>query len=391
MDGHGRPVQDLEKVAQDFAAKDVVFIGEVHEHPLAHQQYLELFMLLHARRPHMVLSMEMFEQDVQGALDAYLDGRITAAEFAKQGRAQAWGEWERDYAPMLEFAVQHNVPVVAANVPRVLAGKVSRQGLAAVQEQDLDYLPAEVEAAAEGPNWDAFCEAITEDSDDEWEEDLLRRFYEAQCIKDEAMAEAIAYQFAGSGKLSRPLVLHINGNFHSDHGRGVVERLLRRRPDLAVGIFSTKDVEQLQAYLPEPGVADYVLVVREEPEEEERVHPKVKPHVAKPESEGEHGGEHGGEYGDEYSGRPALGFYPGYDPDDEPGVLVQQVTSGGMADQAGIEDGDRIISLDGEEVEEITTYTEILSSLTIGSKVSVIVMRGDKKLDLQVTVGERPH
>lgn len=54
---------------------------------------------------------------------------------------------------------------------------------------------------------------------------MLQRFYQAQCVKDETMGEAVAAAIA-----PRRIVVHVNGSFHSDERLGTVPRALRRQP-----------------------------------------------------------------------------------------------------------------------------------------------------------------
>jgi len=54
---------------------------------------------------------------------------------------------------------------------------------------------------------------------------MLRRIYEAQCTRDDTMAESI-HRAMTTGSV----VLHINGGFHSESGLGTVARLQWRRP-----------------------------------------------------------------------------------------------------------------------------------------------------------------
>lgn len=69
------------------------------------------------------------------------------------------------------------------------------------------------------------------------------------------------------------------------------------------------------------------------------------------------------------------------------GVVVVPV-EGSQAEAAGLEDYDVIIGLDGQE---ITCYSELQSAIfnhEIGDKVKVQVMRGQEKLDFEVTLQE---
>jgi uncharacterized iron-regulated protein len=61
-------------------------------------------------------------------------------------------------------------------------------------------------------------------------------FYEAQCIKDETMAESIvaARTQAGAGSL----VVHYTGSFHSDYSLGTVARVARREPKAHLVVLS---------------------------------------------------------------------------------------------------------------------------------------------------------
>ena len=55
-------------------------------------------------------------------------------------------------------------------------------------------------------------------------------FYQAQCIKDETMAESIVLARARSGVPAT--VVHFTGSFHSDFGLGTAARVRRRVPKL---------------------------------------------------------------------------------------------------------------------------------------------------------------
>ena len=58
-----------------LAQADVVFIGEQHDDPAAHALELQILQALHPRaKARLTLAMEMWERDIQPALDAYLNG-----------------------------------------------------------------------------------------------------------------------------------------------------------------------------------------------------------------------------------------------------------------------------------------------------------------------------
>ena len=86
----------------------------------------------------------------------------------------------------------------------------------------------------------------------------LVRVYEAQCAKDETMAESIAANRGGG------LVFHVNGAFHSDYGQGTAERVRRRAPSARVLVITALPVENPAAAAigTEAAKADYVIFTR---------------------------------------------------------------------------------------------------------------------------------
>ena len=99
-----------------LAKRDVVFLGETHVDDTTHQVELHVLEQLLARRQgKVVLSMEMFERDVQPVLDDYLADRIDEGEFLH--KARPWENYQTAYRPLIEAAKAAKIPVVAANFP----------------------------------------------------------------------------------------------------------------------------------------------------------------------------------------------------------------------------------------------------------------------------------
>ncbi|MFW6078910.1 MAG: ChaN family lipoprotein [Gemmatimonadota bacterium] len=238
-DAERREFIELARLADRLAAADVVLFGERHDDAATHRFQRALLEALGERRTAIVLSLEMFERDVQPALDAYLEGRITEAEFL--ARSRPWANYRTDYRPLVELASSRGWPVVAANVPRRIAATVADAGLAA-----LDGLPAAERALAGGelrcPR-DAyhrrFIDAMGAHPDADRDAEAPDRLYEAQCVRDETMAESIA-----GARTEHPsaLVVHVTGAFHVEYGQGTAARLARRLPDARVRVVSAVPV-----------------------------------------------------------------------------------------------------------------------------------------------------
>ena len=245
----------VDDLVAEIADADVVFLGETHDSDEAHQLQLEVFAGLLERREHVILSLEMLERDVQPLLDAWLAGRIDEPTFL--AGARPWPNWREHYRPLALLAKERGVPVLAANVPRPLAARVVREGLAAVEWHR--YTARGTDA---GPG------AYRRRFEDEMGGDRpgMDSFFAAQCLKDDAMAEAIV-DAAGRAARDRPLVVHLCGRFHSDWGLGTVERVQRRARDLELVVVTTLPREEAARMSAEDlrAIAKYAFVVRPTP------------------------------------------------------------------------------------------------------------------------------
>ena len=115
-DGKTAPrVADLAQVAAALVDFDVVVYGERHGHPGVHLQQMKLLRALVERNPRWVLSFEQFERDVQGIVDDYVARRIGETTLIDKGRA--WNNYSASYRPLLLFAREHQLPIVAAEAP----------------------------------------------------------------------------------------------------------------------------------------------------------------------------------------------------------------------------------------------------------------------------------
>lgn len=381
-------------MAQQLADYDVVFLGEDHGHVIGHAEHLALVEAIHEVRSDMALSFEQIERDAAPALQQFLQGEADEAQFIEAMGEHKWPHYERDYRPIVMFAKENGLPVIAANLPKELAIRVSREGPASVEDEPLAARELWTPDGAYRENFRAVMGMSGE---------TLDRYYAAQCLKDCTMAESIADFLASAGP-NPPLVIHKNGTFHSDGHLGTVQMLERMRPDLKVAVVTMVSGDE------KAGDADFVLrvPVYERPaspashpsaakhpvaagDGEENPH-KHNPHQANPHGTNPHAANPHGAAGDapamDPGGRPALGFKPGYDAE-VIGCLIEAVTPGGHADKAGLKGGDVIVELGKLPVEDVRGYMEALGTVDIGQKVEIVVVRGTEEKTFQVMVGSR--
>jgi serine protease DegQ len=76
---------------------------------------------------------------------------------------------------------------------------------------------------------------------------------------------------------------------------------------------------------------------------------------------------------------------------DEPrGVLVFEVTRGTAADEAGLEPGDVIVGIDGQELRSVEDLFAALRRMSPGDEVTLQVIRDGQQTELQATLQDRP-
>jgi uncharacterized iron-regulated protein len=253
---------DFEMMTADLARADVVLIGEQHDDPNTHRLELAVLEGLARRNVAVTLSLEMFERDVQGSVDTYMSGSSGEDEFLKQSRP--WPRYTTDYRPLVELARAQRWQVVAANVPRRIAADVAKAGKPAVDSlnaTDRSLAAADLQCPHDA-YFDRFAEQMGgHQSSGSSADTTTERYYWAQCVKDETMAESIASAFT---KLEgRPgVVVHVTGSFHSDYGEGTGERVRRRLAGRRVATVSMMPVENLDAIAPQKDDvkrADYLV------------------------------------------------------------------------------------------------------------------------------------
>ena len=200
----------------------VLLLGEVHDNAAQHAERLRVFERLLSTGARPALAMEQLDRDRQGAIDAVLQRRPppTAADIVAAG-APAGPGWNWDfYKPFITLAVQHGLPIVAANVSRDESRAVMRDGLAA--SGFTEPVPADVLARHGRDIVDSHCGMV--------DAATAQRMASAQVARDQFMARVLTAHAA------RGVVL-LAGNGHVRTDIGVPRWLAPavRAQSLAIG------------------------------------------------------------------------------------------------------------------------------------------------------------
>jgi uncharacterized iron-regulated protein len=258
---------DFEAMLASLVWSDVVLVGEQHDDANTHRLELAVLEGLARRGRSVVVSMEMFERDVQVPLDHFQMGHMTEDEFLKASRP--WPRYATDYKPLVDFALAREWPIVAANVPRTIAAEVAKGGIAVLASKTDDerrLFARDLQCSTNDPYFSRFVEAMGgHPATGGGSDDAARtaeRYFQAQCLKDETMAESIATSLAVGSNTNRAMVVHFNGAFHTDYGQGTAERVRRRLPGKRVVVLSIVPQDTLDRLSPDADtkrLADFVV------------------------------------------------------------------------------------------------------------------------------------
>ena len=324
----------FDALVNQLMAGRVILLGEHHDRYDHHLSQLELICRLHARHPRLAIGVEFVQQPFQTSLDDFVQQRIDESTFLRRSEYFArWGFDYRLYAPILRFARDNTIPVIALNVPGEVTAKIARQGMAALSDEERQWIPAN------GLNADdnyrerlrAVFDAHADASSSEFE-----NFLKAQILWDEVMAKQASGYLADHDGVR--LVI-IAGNGHVAYQNAIAGR---------IGIN-----------------ADSVIIVSQDQSDETQAHYELRSTEL---------------------ALPAAGRLGVLLDTTEEGVRIESFTEDSAARSAGINTGDFIVRLDDEPVSSYADVKLVLWPKTAGEQVTVGVSREDQHLSYEVTL-----
>jgi uncharacterized iron-regulated protein len=231
----------------------VILVGETHTRWDHHLVQLEILKLLYQKSAKLAIGVEWFQQPYQKHLDAYVAGEMSEQEMLQlTAYFERWRYDYRLYRPIMQYAREHNIPVIALNASRELSTALSKSGF--------DDLSAELKGQLpESYDW----------SDKEYEKRLrsvfdlhpdypgeFEDFLRGQLTWDESMAESAAH-YLDENPETRLLILA--GSGHIAYGSGIPNRIKRRIDVKQFSILVSED------FLPvSENIADFLVLSAEQ-------------------------------------------------------------------------------------------------------------------------------
>jgi len=222
---------DPEALAQAMRTMPVVLLGEVHDNASQHALRAAALARLVAGGARPAIAFEQLDRERQADVDRARRERPRDADWLiaqASGPRSGW-DWPL-YRPFVQLALDHDLPIVAANLSRADASRVVREGFGAVFDADararlgLDTLPPALLAAHEREVADGHCGLMPER--------MLAPMARAQIARDAVLAASIE-PFAVRG------VVLLTGNGHARRDLGVPRWLsdAARARTLSIGLL----------------------------------------------------------------------------------------------------------------------------------------------------------
>lgn len=215
---------------------DLIFFGEQHNNAIAHWLQLELIQDLSSDSiTTLMVGMEMFEADQQILINEYFLDRISQSSF--ESEARLWDNYNTDYKPILEFAKENDIQLVATNIPRRYASSVYRSGLNTLDslsrsaKEWIVPLPVEVDTTLQS------YQTIAQMAHGHGGTNLIY----SQAIKDATMAHFI---LSNLNKNSR--MIHLNGSYHSNDYEGILWYIQQADKELNILTINTISADNIE-------------------------------------------------------------------------------------------------------------------------------------------------
>ena len=306
----------------------LVYIGESHTEYGDHLMQLALIQALYRHNSKLAIGVEWFQKPFQKILDQYIVGEINEAEMLKQ--TDYFNRWRFDYRlyrPIIQFAKEKKIPLIALNASVELTNAIKKEGIKGISNELKKQLPESYDRSDKP--YEERLKQIHDAHPNKTSE--FEQFLDVQLTWDETMAEQAA-DFLNGNPEHRLAVLA--GRGHLTSRSGIPNRVERR-----IGLKGSLILIQ-QMNVTDRSAADYILFAKRK---------MLKP-------------------------AGLMGAL--LETKDEVIILDFSKTSSGK--KAGLEKGDVIVDIDGNKISSYSELKLVMLNKLPGDEVEVTVRRKEK-------------
>lgn len=219
--------QYLDTIVNEIGDVKIVYATESHTNMTHHLNQLRVIKSLVEAGKKVTLAMEMFQKPYQNALDDFIAGKTTTNEFLKA--SQYYKRWKFNYnyyKPLLDYAKEKKLKVIAINTDREFVKEVNQQGILAIK--DKSKLPKKIDQSStiykknltkifENHNFKSYHK--NEKDEKPYKQDY---FFQSQLIWDETMAQNIVNHV---NQHPDETIVVIVGSGHVENHYGIPQRV----------------------------------------------------------------------------------------------------------------------------------------------------------------------
>lgn len=306
----------------------LVYVGETHTAFADHLLQLEVLRGMAAQPQGLAVGVEWFQARFQPVLDDYMAGRIDEAEMLRL--TEYYDRWRFDYRlyrPIVQFARQNGIPIIALNASAELTSAIRRHGINELPSDLREQLPDSYDVN------DRVYEEILRETFSmhakSSDEEVFQRFVEVQLTWDETMAQRVADYLAGK-PVNRILVLA--GKGHIGGRSGIPNRVARRTglQGITIGSYNPGSTRF--------NAADYLVLAQDQ-------------------------------------ALPPAGLMRVLLDTRDTGVFIRGFTPGSPAKVAGFEAGDRLLTINGRPIRHFADVKIAMIDQRPGNEVAVTLQR----------------
>lgn len=213
----------FDELIDDLTRNQVIYIGEKHTDPAHHDIQVKIIEEIFKTRPNVAIGLEMIDHTYQAVLDQWSAGKLNPDRFLE--KIHWYANWRFDfklYQNIFFFIKDNNIKVVGLNIPFHIAPKIRLGGIETLSDDEKKHLPKVIDTSNKDhrahiePKFEHH-QAMSEKSFPSFD-----YFYAAQCVWEDAMAEAIA------DHLGDAVMIVLAGNGHIVYKFGIPQRAFNR-------------------------------------------------------------------------------------------------------------------------------------------------------------------
>lgn len=344
-------ILNFEQLLDYLEKTRIIFIGETHDQMPHHLVQLRILQNLVKRGHEVVVAMEMFERHQQPILDRWSQGVLDEEEFLKEVRWESlWGMDFQLYQGILKEIKSQKLKLLGLNIERDLVRRVAQNGIEGLVPTEGENLPP-IDLTDNA--YRSYLRSIYQEHQEGIAKDF-EKFYQAQILWDEAMAETLS-QYLQSPEGEGKKILTLTGSGHVSFSFGIPNRLYRRTPipyQILLLKEWKKDVHRELAFFEAPHpIAHFVWITPPSPLERKR---------------------------------PKIGMILKEKEDPNKGVWIEQVLPKSVAQKAGLQPKDQILLIDGKEIQSLKDLHEAVARKPSEATILFTILREGKKREIKI-------